>query len=60
MALTFPGPLTAAQQAWLRATQTPVCSITLAKRTEGRDDDLALWSLLQVCLGTPSVDDALM
>ncbi len=48
VALTFPGCLIAAQQKWLRATQTPVGSITLARRKSGHKADLALARLLEV------------
>ena len=48
VALSFPGCLIAAQQKWLRATQTPVGSITLARRKSGHKADLALARLLEV------------
>ena len=53
MALSFPGCLIAAQQKWLRTTQTPVSSITLARRKSGHKADLALSRILQVCWVLP-------
>jgi len=55
VALSFPGCLIAAQQKWLRATQTPVGSITLARRKSGHKADLALARLLEVrrCMRRP-------
>jgi hypothetical protein len=50
VALSFPGCLIAAQQKWLRTTQTPVSSIALARRKSGHKADLALSRILQVRL----------